>query len=488
MAGIMGNLLKASLFIVFLFLRPSIVRAQSWTSSMDGLLNSNLGSSGIGFQVFFNSEGLLGKDWMYGGFWDEDTLRRCVAYRAGGKWVPLPFHGYKTNRATSLEMFEDTLYIGGYFADLILDKDSSTLPTTSLLKWFNDSLWAGPISVNTVSNISTKGDSILFTGGSYYNPPQIIYTHYMSPDRGRTWQHPASILHPTENPPDWGASTRSEFLPNGNVIFINNGTHTGNPFRGMVRWDGQQWHPYGNGLFGGTSRVFDFDFYKEELIMGGTFNQRDFPNDPGNYIARWDGISWNNLAEGTTGFVSDLFVHDSILYCHINGGQSSAHKFGDISVPYFAGWNGIQWCATPFNFSFPPNSFGFINDTLYTSFVVPSAIDGINVGLLAAYSGDYFHGPNSICSTLGLGEDEHTMEKTGISIYPNPSNGILNITLPREVEDARLSLFSLSGQLVFEQPLTKEQNQLKLSASLKGLYLAVVESDGEIYTEKVLVE
>ncbi len=481
----MGNLLRINLFIAFLFLQPSMYKAQSWSSSMDGVLNSNLGSAGIGFKVFFNSEGLLGKDWMYGGFWDEDTLRRCVAYRAGGKWVPLPFHGYKTNRTTSLEMFGDTLYIGGYFGDVVLDKDTTMLPNTYLLKWFDDSLWAGPITISGADNISTKGDSILFTGGSYYNPPQIIYTHYMSPDRGRTWQHPASILHPTEDPPDWGAKSRSEILPNGDIIFINNGTHTGNPFRGMVRWDGQQWHSYGNGLFGSTSRVFDFDFYQGELIMGGTFNQRDFPNDPGNYVARWDGTSWNNLANGTTGFVSDLFVHDSILYCHINGGQSSAHKFGDISIPYFAGWNGRQWCATPFNFSFPPNSFGYINDTLYASFIVPSIIDGVNVGLLASYSGDFLHGPNSICSTLGLGDIENQIEAQPISVYPNPSSDLVNIALKGGDEIRGLKLVDLKGRVLLSKSYIQNTETITLDISDLASGIYIIEINGQ-YAEQLV--
>ncbi len=491
----MGKWSSYSLYLFIIFLNSSIFGQNLKPDIVGNFHEIQYGFPGEAFTVKFKPNGPMGKDWIYGGYWDQDSIRRCLAYREGGRWNHLPFSGYFANVVRDIEMYGDTLYIAGTFQNIILDKDSIKLPSTYLLKWFNDSLWTNsswqnPGPIHGIKEMTVKGDSLLIWGGSYFNAidSSFIYTHFMTTDGGANWQYPYSIVHPTEANPYFGAHPRIEILPNGHMLTLNNASPSASPFRGIVRWDGQSWNSYGNGLFGSTSRVFDFEFFGGDLFIGGTFSKDDFPNDPGRHIARWGGSAWHEVGGGLYGFVRDLFVYDSILYCSIGGGHDSTHLFGDASIPFFAGWDGNQWCGTPMNYVNAPASFGIIKDTLYVSFNRPTVVNGDSVGFLNYFDGDYLHGPNSICSTLGIGEEGHSIEKPSLSIYPNPTTGILNINLPKEYGDARLSLFSLSGQLVFGQSLNEKQNQLKLPASLKGLYLAVVEGDGELYTEKVLVE
>ncbi|MDZ7847688.1 MAG: hypothetical protein U5L96_13480 [Owenweeksia sp.] len=283
-----------------------------------------------------------------------------------------------------------------------------------------------------------------------------IYTHFMTPDRGQTWQYPYSVVHPTESYADFGARANLEILPDGSIITLNNGSNGGSGFKGINRWDGQQWHSYGQGLYGGSSRAFDFEFYKGELYMGGTFNQYDYPQDPGNFIVRWDGNQWQGLANGTFGFVDDLFVHDSLLYCKIYGDYSYNHRFGDAAIPYFAAWNGQQWCGTPMNFKWHPFNFGFANDTLFVAFNRPTRIDGDTVGYLNYYTGDYVNGPNAICSTPGLGEEEMPVKAKGLEVFPNPAFSILHIRLLEEDQAIRqIDVVNCTGQNVMHLKLEK---------------------------------
>jgi hypothetical protein len=63
---------------------------------------------------------------------------------------------------------------------------------------------------------------------------------------------------------------------------------------------------------------------------------------------------------------------------------------------------------------------------------------------------------------------------TEISIFPNPSDGILNIKLGQMDGPTLLSIFDVSGRPHFEtllQPLYKSSSQLDLSHLPSGLYL-----------------
>ena len=336
MENTIKNLLKISLFLLVGF----HASAQAWKPAMEGLYPNQPYDMLSGFSVKFKHN-LGGKDWMYGSFYDQDSVKRVIAYRENGRWNSLPFSFYKGSFVKDIEMYGDTLLIGGVFIQTKLDNDTLTFPSSTLLNWYNDSLWLGHAQIYSVDDMSIHGDSLLIWGEFFDTIQQKWYTQFLTTDGGVTWQYPLSIVHPTDTAPDWGAHARLEIV-NGEIIMLNSGSPPGNPFRGLVRWDGLQWHSYGQGLFGGLARGFDFDFYNGELYMGGSFWQALYPQNPGNFIARWDGQQWHNLANGLDRQVIDLFPHDSLLYCHSDGVM-----FGDAYIPHLAAWDGSRWCGTP---------------------------------------------------------------------------------------------------------------------------------------------
>ncbi len=479
MKSLLGSLLRCKFFILIIW-TPSL-HAQGWNPETQDIYPKQY-SFPAHFQVHFKADGPLGLDWMYGGWLDHDSIRRCVAYRMRGRWIPLPFSGYFANVANDIEMYGDTLYIGGTFQDLLLDKDSIKLPSTYLLKWYNDSLWTtsswqNPGPIYGVDDMAVKGDSLLIWGGSYYNSldSSYTYTHFMTPDRGNTWQYPYSIIHPTSSMADFGSKAQLEILPNGDILTINNGSNVGSPFRGVSRWDGQQWHSYGSGLSGTTSKTLNIAVFEGNLYMGGTFNKSQYPQDPGNFIASWKGSSWENVGGGTVGFVNDLFVYDSILYCNIDGGFSSSHRFGDAAIPYFAGWNKHQWCGTPTNFGSPPTSFGIIKDTLFVAFQYPTTVNGDSVSYLNYYDGDYLNGPNSICSTLGLGEEELSAGTGEFKIFPNPAGDAFTIACDSSDPLETIKVYDLKGQCVLENDRPENFSaQFNISHLAPGIYMVSI--------------
>lgn len=72
-----------------------------------------------------------------------------------------------------------------------------------------------------------------------------------------------------------------------------------------------------------------------------------------------------------------------------------------------------------------------------------------------------------------------------LSIYPNPSQGILNIAIS---EKAMLSLFRVSGKKVFEKQLQRGKNILNLKNQDPGLYLIKVYSPEKTAWQKIVLQ
>ncbi|MFA8301265.1 MAG: choice-of-anchor J domain-containing protein [Hyphomicrobiales bacterium] len=76
------------------------------------------------------------------------------------------------------------------------------------------------------------------------------------------------------------------------------------------------------------------------------------------------------------------------------------------------------------------------------------------------------------------------VEQLMIAIYPNPSNGKININ---EVNDGILKVVDLNGKEVFSQTLSLGQKSVDLTELKNGLYLLKFYSNDKIYSAKILL-
>ncbi|GEM_PF-2473212 len=82
-------------------------------------------------------------------------------------------------------------------------------------------------------------------------------------------------------------------------------------------------------------------------------------------------------------------------------------------------------------------------------------------------------------------------KKDEFNIYPNPTQGVVNIHLPSQKTKLKLSLFSLQGKLVYNKEVKADRNgiftQIDLSSMAKGVYLLYMSNDNFNETKKILV-
>ena len=73
-------------------------------------------------------------------------------------------------------------------------------------------------------------------------------------------------------------------------------------------------------------------------------------------------------------------------------------------------------------------------------------------------------------------------------LYPNPTSDKLNISFNQPIS-GNLEMLDLTGRIIFEQNLTKQKSiELNISKFKRGIYIVVVKTNQEIYSQKVIID
>jgi len=115
----------------------------------------------------------------------------------------------------------------------------------------------------------------------------------------------------------------------------------------IARWDGQAWHSLGTGTTGGyfDGLVFGLAAFEGDLVAGGAFDTAG--GVTANNIARWDGQAWHPIGEGMSGgwFDGAVFALTSIDADLIAGGDFTAAE--GQTVNHVARWPGAIVSTDP---------------------------------------------------------------------------------------------------------------------------------------------
>ncbi|OFX56584.1 MAG: hypothetical protein A2046_13445, partial [Bacteroidetes bacterium GWA2_30_7] len=81
-------------------------------------------------------------------------------------------------------------------------------------------------------------------------------------------------------------------------------------------------------------------------------------------------------------------------------------------------------------------------------------------------------------------------EQLNISMYPNPTKGMLNITIEGLNNDATLSIIALSGKVILNETLSSEttKKQVDFSKLPKGIYAVKLTSGNVVKVSRIVVQ
>jgi hypothetical protein len=93
-------------------------------------------------------------------------------------------------------------------------------------------------------------------------------------------------------------------------------------------------------------------------------------------------------------------------------------------------------------------------------------------------------------ASASSGYGELKMNKGKMEIYPNPVNDVLNISITTEIKgDEKISLFNSYGQLVYQEGINSEEDiTINTDHLLPGLYLVMLESQSDLFSERFVKE
>jgi hypothetical protein len=141
------------------------------------------------------------------------------------------------------------------------------------------------------------------------------------------------------------------------------------------------------------------------------------------------------------------------------------------------------------------NGFEVEDGAIFTASIVPCPITGENC---AFYTNS---GNLKNTSTTNIKDTERnntelnnndiekiTEDKKNISLYPNPTNNIINIVLKKYKLPVHVKIYTLSGTLIYNQRHNTQTFEINLSVHSKGIYLVKIISDDQCFHKKVIVQ
>jgi hypothetical protein len=82
------------------------------------------------------------------------------------------------------------------------------------------------------------------------------------------------------------------------------------------------------------------------------------------------------------------------------------------------------------------------------------------------------------------------LDQTFFNIYPNPSNGIFNLSINQATsEQVKIKVLSITGSVIYENENFSNNNiELNLKENKPGLYLVLVIKNGESFSKKIILQ
>ena len=240
-----------------------------------------------------------------------------IARWDGANWNALGgglTHSFQNTVVFAMEEQGGAIYAGGRFTD------AGGAPAANIAMW-DGSTWSalGSGTDDIVFTVVSLGGDI-YAGGDFSSAGGVPADHVARWD-GAVW-----------------STVGDGFDGKVRILAVHDGAlHAGGSFvmsgastvNGIARWNGIAWEALDDGLQGGFVEVRALASIENLLYVGGQFDTAGSPAIAANNVARWDGVAWSDLGDGTNASVSSLARVNDALYVGgfhtLAGGKPSSH-------------------------------------------------------------------------------------------------------------------------------------------------------------------
>jgi len=141
------------------------------------------------------------------------------------------------------------------------------------------------------------------------------------------------------------------------------------------------------------------------------------------------------------------------------------------------------------------------NATDYQWYFNNNTISGANqpsysiTNVQSSDAGNYYVEISNTCGNitsneaiLSVSASINELAEYGIKVYPNPSNGKLNIEFPQRLSDIKVSISNISGKIIYYNNLTTSNQEIDLSSFSKGVYFINLRFNNKIIISKLILK
>ncbi len=320
--------------------------------------------------------------------------------------------------------------------------------------------------------------------GNYYNSGHVRIFKYLS----NAWQQIGTDID--GDAPENYFGTSVSLSDDGTILAVGATKNDGYAIdAGQVKvfkYDGASWGQVGADIYG--KAAYDYAGTSVSISSDGTTIAMGAPESGGGkiYLYKYNGTSWNQLG----GDISS---------------ENNSDNFGE-SVSLSADGKTVA-IGAPFNSETNPSA-GHVRIFKYNENTsiweqVANDIDGVatedrsgssvslsNDGSIVLVGAPYNDGGGTNSGharvfELSTTTTIKTITQVDISIYPNPTNGIINI---KSIENSvkQISIINITGEIVLTIPDIQTDETVDLSDFENGIYIVRIQTDKGIIIKKII--
>ncbi len=462
-------------FIAFLLVSALSSSAQSWT----GLDISNPILNQHDNQLYTVCADKAGNVYTAGMVFDTGW------HTVVGKWDGTSWHSLATGDPLLDSFVQITRIIADTLDNIyIVGEFGPSGALNNVVKWDGTS-WGkvGALNVNSeIVGICFDKHYNLYAAGEFTDSSGHCYVAKWD---GMSWTEVGTGVHALNVNGDikclYVDSSENIYAAGG---FTDSTTYTGGNLY-VAKWDGTSWSELGSGVHHQDSSFNTQIWSIVGDVMGNLYVSGKFIIDSGyNYVAKWDGTSWNKLGTGSHALNANSGINS--LSLDLEGNLYAAGGFTDDSSAFngnlsVAQWNGASWSYLGSGFY---QYWGL--DAIHSLYTDAQG----NIYAAGTFTDTTITFTDSSLSYHPVYVAKYTFTPAGVNtteigsthVYPNPAHSSFNIVADNgALVGADYALCDLMGRVTRRGKLLAQNTSVNIVDLSPGIYILHLVNSTDVY-------